>query len=146
MLEGVRTGVMRFLHRHVAESWDARLDIWAYVSIVTAEHPLRGWGLDSSRTFGAAIPLHPHNAALQVWLELGAPGAALFGALVGWIAASLAVLARVQPSQAAAGAGALTAYLMIGALSFGVWQEWWVALGCLTVASLAVVRRAWPTT
>ena len=144
MLEGVRAGVIGFLHSRVAESWDARLNIWSFVSAVAAEHPLRGWGVDASRRFGAAIPLHPHNAALQVWLELGAPGAALFSALVGWMAANLTVLSRTNPSQAASGAAAMTAYLVIGALSFGVWQEWWVALGLLTVAYLAMLRRAWP--
>ena len=53
-------------------------------------------------------------------------------------------MARNNPSQAAAGAGALTAYLVIGGISFGVWQEWWVALGFLTVGCLAMLRRAWP--
>lgn len=144
MLEGVRTGLTGLLRNGLPESWNARLDIWTYVATQAAEHPLRGWGVDASRTFGEAIPLHPHNAALQIWLELGAPGAALAGALIGWIAASLAVMARTNPSHAAAGAAALTAYLVIGALSFGVWQEWWVGLGLLTVATLAVVRRAWP--
>ncbi len=144
MLEGVGSGLIEALHRAAPESWDARLDIWAFAAAMTTENPLRGWGLDASRSFGRAIPLHPHNAALQVWLELGAPGAALFAALAGWIAASLAMVARTHPSQAAAGAGAMTAYLVIGSLSFGVWQEWWVALGCLTIAALAVVRRAWP--
>lgn len=144
MLEGVRAGVIGALRDGMAASWQARLDIWTFTASQAAQHPLRGWGADASRSFGEAIPLHPHNAPLQIWLELGAPGAALAAALVGWTAASLAMMARVNPSHAAAGAAALTAYLMIGALSFGVWQEWWVGLGFLTVAWLAVARRAWP--
>jgi len=144
MLESVRTGLIGMMRAGLPESWSARLDIWTFVASQAAEHPLRGWGADASRTFGDAIPLHPHNAALQIWLELGAPGAALAGALIGWITACLAVMARTHPAHAAAGAAALTAYLVIGAVSFGVWQEWWVGLGLLTVAALAVVRRAWP--
>jgi O-antigen ligase len=144
MLEGVRTGLIGLLRNGFAASWNARLDIWTYVASQASVHPLRGWGVDASRSFGELIPLHPHNAALQIWLELGAPGAALAGALIGWIAACIAIMARTNPSHAAAAAAAMTAYLVIGALSFGVWQEWWVALGLLTVAALAVLRRAWP--
>ncbi len=33
-----------------------------------ADKPLQGWGLDASRMFGPGIVLHPHDAALQVWL------------------------------------------------------------------------------
>ena len=142
--EGVRNGLIGWLHRLVPASWDARLDIWTFVSALVAEHPLRGWGLDASRSFGAAIPLHPHHGAIQVWLELGALGAALAGALIGWIGAALAAKARTNPSLAAAGAGSLTAYLVIGSLSFGVWQEWWLALGGLAAACVVIVARGWP--
>ena len=37
------------------------------------------------------------------------------------------------------------AYLVIGALSFGVWQEWWLALGALSAmvcVVLSISRRA----
>ncbi len=142
--EGVRSGAIGVLHSHVPASWDARLDIWAFVAALVAEHPLRGWGLDASRAFGSAIPLHPHNGAIQIWLELGALGAALAGALIGWIGSTVAVQARTNPSLAAAGAGSLTAYLVIGALSFGVWQEWWMALGGMAAGAVVIVGRAWP--
>lgn len=144
VVEGVRSGFFAWLHERLEASWDARLDIWSFVTRAIVEHPLRGWGVDASRSFGPSIPLHPHNGALQVWLELGAPGAILACVLVAWLSGALAALSRVSPSQAAAGAGGMTAYMVIGSLSFGVWQEWWVALGCLTVAALAVACRAWP--
>ena len=142
--EGVRNGAIDWLHGKAPASWDARLDIWTFVCALVAEHPLRGWGLDASRSFGSAIPLHPHNGPLQIWLELGAAGAALTAALIGWIGSVLASQARVNSSLAAAGAGSLTAYLVIGSLSFGVWQEWWLALGGLAAACVVIVARAWP--
>jgi hypothetical protein len=37
---------------------------------------------------------------------------------------------------------ALTSYLVIGALSFGVWQEWWIAVGALAVIACVAVRRS----
>ena len=61
-----------------------RLLIWSFTGDRIAERPLTGWGLDASRAIPggrdpirpgeAWMPLHPHNAALQLWLELGAPG------------------------------------------------------------------------
>ena len=75
-----------------------RLLIWSFVGDRIAEHPLAGWGLNSSRAIpggkdpiepGASwLPLHPHNAPLQLWLELGVPGAVLLALLAAyaWLA------------------------------------------------------------
>jgi O-antigen ligase len=86
--------------------------------------------------------VHPHDAALQLWLELGAAGVAIaalfFARLFGRIAAGV----EEDRAMAAACAGAATAYLTIGALSFGVWQEWWLALGTLAVAQCRFVQLA----
>jgi O-antigen ligase len=86
VLTGVQTGVIAWLHRLVPASWDARLNIWTFAADHVQSHPFRGWGLDASRTFGPAIPLHTHNAQLQLWLELGAIGAALAGVFFCWLA------------------------------------------------------------
>ncbi len=130
------------------ESWGARAQIWTYASDRIFQKPLIGWGLDASRVFVDHIPLHPHDASLQLWLELGAPGAAL-AALIAVIAfGALEPLRRRDPQLAGAAAAAGAAYLVIGALSFGVWQEWWLALGALAVAivRLADVTRRPPVT
>ena len=101
-----------------------RLLIWSFAGDRIAERPVTGWGLDSSRAIPGGddpirpretwMPLHPHNAALQVWLELGAPGAALFALLAAivWRA-----LARVEwPPLFAAAAGASLQSHFSGAL------------------------------
>jgi exopolysaccharide production protein ExoQ len=70
-----------------------RLLIWRFAADRIAERPLLGWGMDASRalpggeehfavlfpeahlpTDAQALPLHPHNAALQWQVELGIPG------------------------------------------------------------------------
>lgn len=118
-------------------SWAQRMGYWSHAMDWLAGQPLRGWGLDASRMFGPGIQLHPHNGALQVWLELGVLGAtcaALFWAL------SLRRLTRDRPDLAmAAAAGSAAVYLLFGAVNFGLWQEWWLALGALAAVIVGLM-------
>jgi O-antigen ligase len=114
-------------------SWAERLDIWRFVSAEVLQNPIKGWGLDASRAWPADIPLHPHDAALQIWLELGALGAALAALFWAWLFIRIAAMLELDRTMAAAAAASATAYLTIGALSFGVWQEWWLAVGAVAI-------------
>jgi len=140
VLIGVDTGFVAWLHKLVPASWDARLNIWTFTASHVQTHPFRGWGLDASRTFGSAIPLHTHNAQLQLWLELGAIGAALAGVFFCWLAYGVVRLCERSRTEAAMAAAALVSYLVIQGLSFGVWQEWWLALGALTLIVCGLAR------
>lgn len=134
-----RIGLGSQLAATLSESWRLRIGYWERAVDWIAARPLTGWGLDASRAFGPGIQLHPHNAALQVWMELGLIGA-VAAALV-W-AAVFRGLSRPRPSApAAAACAAATAYLTFGAVSFGVWQEWWLALGAVcALVSILVLR------
>ena len=126
-----------------------RLLIWSFAGDRIAERPVTGWGLDSSRAIPGGddpirpgepwMPLHPHNAALQVWLELGAPGAVLFAlmAAIAW-----GTLARVEwPPLFAAAAGASLTIAFVGCFAtYGIWQEWW--LGTLSFSLFLVLVMA----
>ncbi len=125
-------------------SWAARLDIWRFTEGLIERKPLVGWGLDASRSFPGIIPLHPHDAALQLWLELGAPGAVLAALVWTFVFAGIARLYVRDRNLAAAATGAAIAYAVIGALSFGVWQEWWLALGALAAVVVTLLGRASP--
>ncbi|HEX5453545.1 MAG TPA: O-antigen ligase family protein [Stellaceae bacterium] len=127
-----------------------RLLIWSFAGERIVERPFAGWGLDSSRLIPGGkveirpgqqwLPLHPHDAALQVWLELGAPGAALFALLVGLLWRRLGAAAWPPPYAAAAG-GSLTAALVIAMSGWGIWEEWWLAtLSLCLFAVLAIAR------
>jgi O-antigen ligase len=140
VLVAVQTGTIAWLHRMVPASWDARLNIWTFAADHIQRHPFRGWGLDASRTFGPAIPLHTHNAQLQLWLELGAIGAALAGVFFCWLAYGVVRLSQRSRAEAAMAAAALVSYLVIGGLSFGVWQEWWLGLGAMTLIACGLAR------
>lgn len=128
------------LGAHLPLSWAERVAYWDYAVDRIAEHPLRGWGLDASRAFSPHIQLHPHNGAVQVWLELGALGAAL-AALV-WLAAFRRLARDERTLLAAAAAGSAAVYLFFGLVSFGVWQEWWLALAALAAAIVGLGEAA----
>lgn len=136
------TGALAFLQIHVRGSWQVRLDIWSFATSRIVEEPWIGWGIDASRTFGNAISLHTHDAALQIWLELGLVGAVLVAGF--WIAVWLKILKLVQGNRDIAGLCAATAvtYLTMGGLSFGVWQAWWIAVGVLSALACACLCRA----
>jgi O-antigen ligase len=142
VLWGVRSGFFAWLHVLAPPSWDHRLNIWAFAANQIVEHALRGWGIDASRTFGDAIPLHTHNAALQLWLELGSIGAALAGAFFAWVLYRIAGWTDADRRDGAMATGSLVAYVVIGGLSFGVWQEWWIALGAIGVIACGIAQKS----
>jgi O-antigen ligase len=121
-------------------SWRHRLAIWQFVAERVAERPWQGWGLDSSRHMPGAgdsiygrhglLPLHPHNAVMQVWLELGLPGAVLGAALVVLVLAAVR-RAAATPRRAAVRLAVFVSFLSLALASYGVWQNWWLAAGWL---------------
>lgn len=138
------------------KSWAIRSEIWRFACERIAEQPWIGRGIDAARTFSEqitvrgetmrALPLHPHSASLQVWLETGAVGAILAAlALVvgGW---GLARKFRYDRNAAAATTATMAAMGLFANVSYGAWQEWlWaVALtaACLISAIPATSARA----
>jgi O-antigen ligase len=130
------------LAQQVPLSWAERLGYWDAACRFIGQRPWAGWGLDASRTFTPLIQLHPHNGALQLWLELGVVGAAL-GALV-WLVLFWSLAAPRRDSVAAGAMASAAVYLLFGLISFGVWQEWWLALGALVAVVVALSRRGSP--
>ena len=132
-----------------------RLVIWQFAAERIFEHPLVGWGLDASRAIpgkneelflfqvgthsvtGQAMPLHPHNALIQIWLELGLVGIILIGAMFSLIVASIPTSAHNRAGSATLIATTACA-LSIAQLGFGVWQGWWMAtLGLMVMVAIA---------
>ena len=91
----------------VPNSTRHRIMIWQFTADRIAERPVLGWGLNGSRSIPGNtgkteiwlqdpngirpafpllqdnLPLHPHNFALQIWLETGGIGALLVSAFRG---------------------------------------------------------------
>lgn len=108
-----------------------RFEIWGHAATRALESPLTGQGIDASRSLpikgevsrfaplvNSAMPLHPHNAFLHVWLELGLIGAALAG-FVAW-----RLLGR---AHTAAALGWAACALALTSSAYGVWQAWWMS-------------------
>ena len=133
--------------RSIPPSWQHRIEIWHYTANRITEKPLTGWGFDGARHIDAKatqfvaelpdgsdiaypnvtlLPLHPHNGALQIWLELGLPGALITAVLLLALGFGIAAL-PLPTSQRAAATAAFTATLCLILLSFGLWQNWWQA-------------------
>jgi O-antigen ligase len=143
-----------------------RLEIWSFVAERIKERPMAGWGLDAARRLpgGASqvtihhcdaadrpdgialssetLPLHSHNAILQVWLELGGIGVVLgFGPLMLVIWRAFRAPAwRTRPAQAMI-AGTITAAILVGLVGFGIWQEWFLSGLCVAAAFVVLAAR-----
>ena len=141
-----------------------RLQIWNFAADQIAKKPLTGWGFEMSRSFSSRadekwtvplrapdgsvfrgytepMPLHPHNAVLQWWLELGLVGAALAAAIL------FLILMEIRRGPYPAVAKAAAAALVIGALgtaavTYGAWQNWWVSYNLLVAALMTGVLTA----
>jgi O-antigen ligase len=134
------------------DSWAIRVEIWRFVSARIAEHPWIGMGLDASHRFagqtrltqGVAheiVPLHPHNAALHIWLDTGLVGAGLAAAALvvgGWTAARAL---QEHRSAIASACGAIAVVGVLWNVSFGAWQEWMVASAFASAALVTASRR-----
>ena len=128
-----------------------RLLIWSFAGDRISERPVLGWGLDASRSIPGGkdeirpaqswLPLHPHDSALQLWLELGAPGAALFALFAGllWLRLGEAAWPRLY---AAAAGGSLFAASAVAFSGWGIWQEWWLGTLSLALFATIVIARA----
>ena len=73
----------------------ARLEIWDYVSRYIMQNPLYGYGVEGTKQvshFGSGeifqqgqTILHPHNYALQIWMEFGLAGIVLAAVAIGYL-------------------------------------------------------------
>ena len=133
-----------------------RLYIWEFTAENIAEHPLRGWGMNAARVLpggkrlifdetrqrgvGQVMPLHPHNLALQMWLELGLPGALILSTLVAML---LMRLPRpgLDRNLSVVACGQLAAGFVISSFSFGAWQSWWLVSLWLAASLTAILGR-----
>ena len=123
---------LRFLHRSM---------IWSYTKEKILERPLVGHGFFSSRFIGegyklndisnkkiSAIPLHPHNFIIQIWLELGLIGIIVFYIFIYNLVKRLKSFSEKQFYLSTFPIASVIQGFFIGQLSYGFWQSWWIAI------------------
>ena len=125
-----------------------RVLIWNFTVDRIAERPVLGWGLDSARHLGEgqtvdvrgktvdALPLHPHNGVLQVWVETGLPGIALLVGGILWLTRRRRGV-EVDPAMPALAAAAAS----IGLTAYGLWQMHWLASLIMAAYGVAAAGR-----
>jgi len=125
-----------------------RMIIWQFATEMTLRKPFTGWGMDSARAIPGGsdvvsiakcydpvqkeivdyaaerLPLHPHNSAFQLWLELGVVGVLIT------VASMIHLLRRAHRRKTAEGgdspltAAVFSSCFLVYIVSFGVWQSW----------------------
>ncbi len=141
------------IETYLPSSFLHRLYIWSFAAHAIERKPVFGWGLEGARAIpggadlkpipvnaanpdGAgseiqiqqqpSLPLHPHNAGLQIWLELGLPGIALALALIVYTALKIGRM-NVPPRIAGLCIAQLVCTFLIAQSSYGIWQGWWLS-------------------
>jgi O-antigen ligase len=131
------------LARFLKPSGVNRLEIWDYMTARVFEHPLRGWGLLSAKylpihpdelaryLYADARGIYPHNQWLELWVELGALGAALGLVFALLLLRRIRLLpACLRPFAYAAFASAMT----VASVNYEVVTDsWWCALAASAV-------------
>ena len=127
-----------------------RMEIWDFVSRYALDSPLYGFGIEATKMveafdtaqkyqLGVDI-LHPHNFAVQLWMEFGALGALAGSAFIGFL---LYQLYKLPENAQRLLLPTFIATLCVASTGYGLWQSWWIGeftilavFGCLTVQAL----------
>lgn len=123
-----------------------RLEIWDMVARKSLDKVLYGHGTDSSRAivfnpkgdYFAETFVHPHNFALQLWLEFG-----LIGALIAMISGvyPLWKISKLDTNtilQKLTLAG-MVACFCVAAFGYSIWNSWFIGLITIIIASFVAI-------
>lgn len=112
-----------------------RMEIWDFVSRYALQNPLYGYGIEATRAVGSFdtmrlfhpgnTALHPHNFAVQIWIEFGLFGAVLACLFVSWL---LHKIYQLEYHQARAVLPSFLALLVVASFGYGFWQSWWLGM------------------
>jgi O-antigen ligase len=125
-----------------------RLYIWNDVATTILDHPWKGIGMDGTRHHEKTqkfrswlytdstgkqneiqtqrFGVHPHNAILQLWLELGALGFIL-GVLLPYQILFQIYRTNLLTIEKAVSAGLFTGTFLVVWVNLGFWQNWWIS-------------------
>lgn len=120
-----------------------RTRIWAGYASAVLDRPWLGWGFGTERfvplppgtgEWGSGFAWHPHNISLQVLINEGILGLALFA---GAMATLLDACRRMPLRRSGATLVMALGLFTIWMISHGAWQEWYLAVMALALSTLA---------
>lgn len=125
-----------------------RLEIWDFIARYSLDSPWVGYGLEATRhitDFDSQTLyhrsnriLHPHNFALQIWIEFGVLGVTVFSA---WLAALFFFCLRQPVIRARLTLASVMVFLSVGSTGYGIWQGWWLGQAMLILSIYILVVR-----
>jgi len=122
---------VKWVHASAAQ----RMELWDFIARKALESPWYGWGIEATRNiddfdsskifFVKTNILHPHNFALQLWIELG-----LLGAISGMAFIVLCVkrFLKIDTRQLPFVISCFIAALVVNLVGYGMWQGWLIGL------------------
>jgi O-antigen ligase len=145
------------LHRHrsIPETGQARIILWNFTANKFLDRPILGVGANATKTidedlkptakketgtpYAERTGQHSHNIFVQTWFELGAIGALLYFAagFMLWQA-----IGRLHPPAQPFAMAASTSAMCMAALTWGLWQEWYLSLFALAILLTALGNSA----
>lgn len=130
-------------------SMEMRLENYDFISRKIMEKPLTGFGMDSTRYMRfeteqkfhpSDMVMHPHNMALQVWIEFGALGVAFFSAFAIFLYGLIRNNNLRDRCLIMTVFCIATVFLMV---SWSIWASWLTGL-MLALAGLCLFSRNMP--
>ena len=124
-----------------------RLENWDFLSRRIMENPWTGFGIDATRSmvfdtdqkyFHGNTIIHPHNIALQIWMEFGLIGVTATLFFLGFIynrLKSLSLTTRIMPF---AMLGGISIFLLV---AWSCWASWLDGLILLILGLLILATR-----
>ena len=130
-----------------------RLEIWHRSAVAVIEQPLLGYGIGISRYLPIPKDLsslykyftvpttHPHNAPIQIWLELGLIGVVIMLLLIGLVSAPIR---RIKGHLKIVAFATGVSIIFTGLVSYGFWQETWLSIIGMAVILFKLIYQVAP--
>lgn len=124
-----------------------RLEIWDYVSRYALQNPVLGYGIEATRftVFDTAqlyqpgnTVLHPHNFAVQIWMEFGVLGATLASL---FLVCLLDAMRKMPELPARVCLASMMGSLAVASTGYGIWQGWWLGTFILVTGYCLIVNK-----
>ncbi len=119
-----------------------RMEVWDYVARYALNSPIYGWGIEATRNidnfdstkkfYQITKVTHPHNFALQLWIELGVIGAILGSAFTYLFTK---IILRLDIDKLKFLIASFVNILVINLFGYGMWQGWLIGLELMLIFS-----------